>query len=266
MKGRGLLVAFLLGVGLCFVPALGYGEVEHWADEAKASLMDFTLLNARVNYIMHNPTNFLNVNFYYDPKGMYEDRFPEGVHTKGKIYIDVMDNRGLFSYMSGTALLDQFKRELETLYSFIRYMATNMDTDIVAVFRSKGGIPLGYFYQGEYHLWETNRAKGTTKEEVTPPVPFLFENVTVWEISRVGSGAVLGTRLKGEVMNQSGVTYNSHAWFKVTLYGVAGKVLGWREFTTFDLRDGERKSFKVTFYDINLSDVWDWKIEFDRGS
>jgi len=114
--------------------------------------------------------------------------------------------------------------------------------------------------------WWAIRAEEITKEEVTPSVPFLFENVTVWEISRLRSGALLGTSLKGEVVNQSGVTYKSHAWFRVTLYDSAGKVLGWREFTTFDLREGERKSFKVTFYDINLSDVWDWKIEFERGS
>ena len=154
MRGKKLLVAFLLGVGLCFVPALGYGEVEHWADEAKASLMDFILLQARVDYMMRNPTNFLNVSFYYDSKGRYEDLFPEGVHTKGKIYIDITDNRGLFSYMSGTASLDQFKRELEVIYSFIDHLATSKYFDIVAAFRSEEEIPLGYFYQGEYHLWE----------------------------------------------------------------------------------------------------------------
>ena len=103
------------------------------------------------------------------------------------------------------------------------------------------------------------------KKEVAPREPFLFENVTVWKISRF-TGAVLGTRLTGEVVNQSGVTYNSHAWFRVTLYGAAGKVFGWREFTTFEFRDGERKRLKVFFNDVNSSDVWDWKIEFERGS
>lgn len=102
------------------------------------------------------------------------------------------------------------------------------------------------------------------KKEVVPREPFLFENVTVWKIS-LFSGAALGTRLTGEVVNQSGVTYNSHAWFKVTLYNRAGEVLGWREFTTFEFRDGERKRFKVFFNDVDSSDV-DWKIEFDRGS
>jgi len=102
-------------------------------------------------------------------------------------------------------------------------------------------------------------------EGVISSVPFLFENETVWKISRL-TGAVLGTRLTGEVVNQSGVTYNSHAWFKVTLYNRAGEVLGWREFTTFEFRDGEKKRFKVFFNDVDSSDVGDWKIEFKRGS
>jgi len=38
MKGRGLLAAFLLGVGLCFVPALGQGEVMHRAGEMDSRL------------------------------------------------------------------------------------------------------------------------------------------------------------------------------------------------------------------------------------
>ncbi|MFQ5835086.1 MAG: hypothetical protein ACE5HR_04100 [bacterium] len=38
---------------------------------------------------------------------------------------------------------------------FIMAEATNMDTDIVAAFFSaEGGTPLGYFYEGDYHLWE----------------------------------------------------------------------------------------------------------------
>jgi len=32
MRGKKLLAAFLLGVGLCFVPVLGYGEVKQRAD------------------------------------------------------------------------------------------------------------------------------------------------------------------------------------------------------------------------------------------
>jgi len=48
--------------------------------------------------------------------------------------------------------LDSFKKNLEVIYSFIRVIATDMDTDVVALFLSKEEIPLGYFYQGEYYL------------------------------------------------------------------------------------------------------------------
>ena len=112
MRGKKLLVAFLLGVGLCFVPALGYGEVEHWADEAKASLMDFILLQARVDYMMRNPTNFLNVSFHYDLVGILGGtlELPEAVNTKDKIIVLVYDNRNMFYHKSTIALLDIFKK------------------------------------------------------------------------------------------------------------------------------------------------------------
>jgi len=156
MKGKNCLVAFLLAVGFCFVPALGYGEVKQ---QPEVSVMDlyllkeFDLLRARVDYMMCNPTNFLNVNFYYDPEGTHRKIFelPEGVDTKGKIFVKVQDNRDIFSYESGTALLDQFKGKLETIYSFLTLPTMgDMNADIVAMFCNREGIPLGYFYQGEY--------------------------------------------------------------------------------------------------------------------
>lgn len=154
MRGKKLLTAFLLAAGLCFVPALGYGEVAYWLHEKRASSMQFWLLDARVDYIMDNPTSFLNVNFHYDPVGTTILEFPEDIDTKGKIHVLVRDNRGLFSDKSGIALLDQFKKELELIYSFLQFIASDMDTDIVARFASKEEILLGYFYQGEYHVWE----------------------------------------------------------------------------------------------------------------
>ncbi|MBA7497169.1 hypothetical protein ES702_07780 [subsurface metagenome] len=155
MRGRGLLAAFLLGVGLCFVPALGYGEIPTWMYEQKASYISLELLRYQVSYLMRNPTNFLGVQFTYDPTGYCGEvmKLPEGVSTKGKIFVLVADNRGLFSYKSGIALRDLFKRELKIIYSFI-IVAKDVDADIVAKFYSRGDIPLGYFYQGEYHLWE----------------------------------------------------------------------------------------------------------------
>ena len=57
--------------------------------------------------------------------------------------------------------LTLFSIQLDTLYSFIQHIATDLNTDIVAVlYGEKEGsfgyehVPLGYFYQGEYHLWE----------------------------------------------------------------------------------------------------------------
>jgi len=70
----------------------------------------------------------------------------------------IIDNRGIFSDKSERALLSQFKKELEAIYSSLYEatggMATDMNTDIVAAFYSREQNPLGSFYQGEYHLWE----------------------------------------------------------------------------------------------------------------
>lgn len=99
----------------------------------------------------------MNVGFFYDPDGRFGEFFPEYVDTKDKVCVLVMDNRDTFSYKSGIALLDEFKGQLKVIYSFINGVATNMDIDVVAKFFSKGSIPLGYFYQGEYHLWESQR-------------------------------------------------------------------------------------------------------------
>ena len=155
MRTKKLLAAFLLGVGLCFVPVSGYGKVEHWMDEAKASLMSVKLLEARLEYMMSKPDNFLWVRFSYDPDGHVGRKyFPRILDTEGKIWVMVKDSRRVFYYKSGGALLDQFKKELETIYWFIELIATDMNTDIVATFQSAENVSLGYFYQGKYHLWE----------------------------------------------------------------------------------------------------------------
>ena len=157
MRIRIVLAIILLGVGLCFVPAVGYGEVRHMWNEAKATLMEIALLEARVDYMMRNPDVFLDVGFYYDPTGEIEMEAPVDIDTKGKICIWVQDNnRAGFSYKSGTALLDLFKACLDVLYAFIetKGVVTDINTDVVAKFYSRESIPLGYFYQGEYHLWQ----------------------------------------------------------------------------------------------------------------
>ena len=166
MKGKGLLAALLLAVGVCFVPALGYGVVHEWTDEIKVSALEFNLLAAKVGYMMERPTNFLNVRFIYDPDGLHGKvaesgadtgylKLPKGADTNGKILVMVFDSRGEFSDRSRTALLGQFKRELELIFKHLwSIVATDMDTDMIASFWGRGDIPLGYFYQGEYHLWE----------------------------------------------------------------------------------------------------------------
>lgn len=156
MRGKKLLAIFLLSVGLFFVPTLGYGKIEPWLYQEKASLIRIYLLDAKIEYIMHNPTTFTFVDFAYDEAGLLRiiERLPEGIDTKGKIIVLIGDTRDRFSYKTGIALLDEFKRILKVIYSFIDDVATDMDTDIVAKFVTKHGIPLGYFYQGEYYLWE----------------------------------------------------------------------------------------------------------------
>ncbi|TET59116.1 hypothetical protein E3J48_08245 [Candidatus Aerophobetes bacterium] len=162
MKGKKLLAAFLLGAVLCFVPALGYGEIPEWTRENKVSYIDYDLLRAMVKYAMRNP-NHLIVDLYDVPYGLPRSKItefpiPKDIDYRNKIFVLVEDrkHRAIFSDKSGIALLDQFKRELEVIYSYIEGVATNMNSDVVAVFYSREGIPLGYFYQGEYHLWENN--------------------------------------------------------------------------------------------------------------
>jgi len=147
MKGKRVLAAFLLGVVLCFVSGVGYGEIPQWVIDTKAPYIDVELLETRVSYMIRNPTSFLSVSFYYDPTGFTGEKakLPKSVNTRGKIFISVVDNRGQFSYKSGVALLDTFKRHLKVIYSFID-IAIDMDSDIVATLHSKEGIPLGYFY------------------------------------------------------------------------------------------------------------------------
>ena len=153
MRSKKILAAFLLGVSLCFIPVLGYGEVEEWMYEAKTNYMEVVLLKTRVDYMMRNPDTFLSVSFYYDPDGRYKESFRR-VDTKGKICLDIFDTRNRFSYKSGVTLLGEFKKTLEAIYSFMKVYATDMETDISDLFYSEEGIPLGYFYQGEYHLWK----------------------------------------------------------------------------------------------------------------
>ena len=187
MRIRIVLAIILLAVGLCFVPALGHGEIkqpikpsvafymeeykenpaqglDEWRKDCDTTLptqLDYFLLWAMTMYIMNNATDFQGVNILYDYVGELKEYYPKNVDTKGKICIEITDVRGSFSHLisepsakSRIALKEGFKGYLQVIYSYIDKWATNINVDIVAKFVSKGGIPLAYFYQGEYHLWK----------------------------------------------------------------------------------------------------------------
>lgn len=155
MKKRLFLVVILLSLSFCFVSGVGYGEVQEWMDKEKVSLMDITLLEARIDYIMQRPNDFMDVVLYYDPSGIFgRGLLPGNIDTKGKIIVRIEDNRDVFAG-EPELLIIPFALELNSIYklSSLESVATDRDSDIVAVFYREG-IPLGYFYQGEYHLWE----------------------------------------------------------------------------------------------------------------
>jgi len=153
VKVKKLLTAVLLVVGLCFVSGVGHGEIWSSFHKPEGESMEFWLLRARVDYIMTNPTIFLDVDFAYDVKGAWEGEFPEGVVTEGKIVVVIYDSRGRFTNKSGLALLGEFKHILEIVYSYIEELATDMNTDIVSKLSTEEEIPLACFYQGVYQLW-----------------------------------------------------------------------------------------------------------------
>jgi len=148
MRSKKLLATILLGIGFCLVSIPGYGEVKKYQN------ITTFFLRARINYIMTNPTSFLDVDFDYDPDGRYKKLFPEGINTKDKIYIEVRDNRGVFSYKSGATkyFANLLKKQLEAAYSFISILATDMDNDIVARFYNVKNVLIGSFYQGKYYF------------------------------------------------------------------------------------------------------------------
>ncbi len=182
MKSKKLLAIILLSLSFYFVSGVGYGKV--FIPGGELLTLDFqeskygneplwplikrmredigllelynNLLTARISYMMRNPTSFENVTIYYDSTGNLGELFPKDINTKEKICILIHDIRGYFSDRSGVALKEAFKAYLDIIYSFIEPwgVVTDMNTDIVAEFLSLGNIPLGYFYDGEYHLWE----------------------------------------------------------------------------------------------------------------
>ncbi len=156
MKNKKLLAIILLSLSFCFVSGVGYGEINEELRDMEVSRMEYLLLEAKVKYIMRNPASFLDITWFYDGGGWSAlfGKWPTKIDTEKKIVIDISDNRNRFFDKSGVVLLESFKKTLEAIYSFIDHIATYMSYDVVARFYSEGDIPLGYFSEGEYHLWE----------------------------------------------------------------------------------------------------------------
>lgn len=163
MSAKKVLAVILLAVSFCFVSGVGYGKVQQGWEAIEATLMDIKFLEATNDYIMSNPTSFLNIRFGYDLLGVAgEDTelFSGRINTEDKIIVRIIDNRDVFSAKSGLTLLHEFEKQLKIIYSFIyeHLLATDMDNDIVAILYNPDGyektLPLGYFNQGEYHLRE----------------------------------------------------------------------------------------------------------------
>ena len=156
MRKKQFVAAILLGVVLCFVSGLGYAKVkESLLEPVVARRLEFRLLDAQVAYIMTFPDTFLRVLYFYDGYGDFAKWFPAGVLTKDKIIVEVIDNR---DYFHGAAtekvLLSEFEFHLSKVTFLIQFMVDDLANDIVARFTDIDGNHLGYFYQGEYHLWE----------------------------------------------------------------------------------------------------------------
>lgn len=157
MKNKKLLAAILLGVVLCFVVAgVGYSKVHPSFNEGS----DHEIFqDARITYIMGNPDGFLLVRFTYSNPELgtllgLRLKYPEGVDTVGKVLVEVYDTRGVFSGKLGASLLAQCKKELDYIHYCIDAYVWDMDNDVVAKFCSGKNVPLAYFSDGEYHLWE----------------------------------------------------------------------------------------------------------------
>ncbi len=155
MKCKGLLSVILLSLSFCLVPWAVYGEIPGFLFEEKPTGMDLYLVRATVNYIMRYPDHFLDIHLFYDGDGWYGQEFlPQGVSTKGKIFILATDNREEIFSSSEEVLLERFQLALEAIYTHIEPITTSIDNDVAAVLYSTKTIPLAYFSEGEYHLLE----------------------------------------------------------------------------------------------------------------
>jgi len=167
MRAKRAVVAFLLAAGLCLMSGVGHGTIRPelvvgkivaWKD-FKVSLLDYLLLEAKLDYMMRNFENFENIYLEYDMDGSVGRfyGFPETMDTTNKIVIVIEDIRDYYSpfFLSlvDLSIVEGLEKQLKIIYLYIKDLASDMDNDVVARVSSKEGIKLAYFYQGEYHLW-----------------------------------------------------------------------------------------------------------------
>lgn len=155
MKNKKLLTVILLSLSFCFVvTGVGCGEIKEYLLGTKAEKLEFELLKVKVNYMMFYPDSFLRVSYYYDETGWIAENFPAGVSTKDKIVVQIIDSRDVFSGKSGAMLLLEFRRQLLDATYFLEILVSDLENDIVVLFTNEDSVPLGYFYQSGYHLWD----------------------------------------------------------------------------------------------------------------
>jgi len=142
---------------------LGGAEINQiWFNEkgklrnATVSALDFHFLEIRVEMIMSDPDNYLDVDFDYDDVGLMGEWFEEFVrlYTRGKIVITARDTRERFSsYTLKSEFLNYFK-SLTFYFEFKLIGVTNdFNNDVVVYLIPREGFReglLGYFYKGEH--------------------------------------------------------------------------------------------------------------------
>lgn len=110
MKNKKFLAIILLSLSFCFVSGVGYGEEKTMEQRREfrvqqASALDFYLLASRVNYIMKNPNDFLDITCSYttfditsvEGLGYNDLNLPEDFVTTDRLFIIIRDHRGVLS-------------------------------------------------------------------------------------------------------------------------------------------------------------------------
>lgn len=164
MKKKILLLGTLAVVAIIFLtPMLGRAEIDQlWFTEkgelsdATVSALDFHFLEIRVQMIMGDPDNYLDVDFAYDEIGRRGEWFEEFVrlYTRGKIVITVRDSRARFSsYTLKSEFLNYFKALTFYLNMHLIGVTNDFNNDVVVYLIPRVGTTeglLGYFYKGEH--------------------------------------------------------------------------------------------------------------------